>query len=241
MDKTQEKIMELVQQAAPMDPIHYVDYAVEGLAMEALNSGIKSCNACEECHEGPRSIISGNPHGAILVVGEYILESQFRENVPEVKPFDRTAEGNLLLETFEELGVNQKQLIFMNVVNCFTHAKVGNEICKRAPKTSEISNCQCFVDYAINSFKPLSILVLGNIALNVFKKGVIAKDRGTWFNIRERIPSLATYSPTTVLQIKDEELKEMYTSGFKADIKEFFDRIMEAFPDSDIVLNKEEN
>lgn len=238
MDELQKQIMELVRKADQPDPVHYVDYAVEELAMEKLNDFIVSCDYCEECSRGTKSLVGGNPHGAIMIIGENVLDTQIDKKT--IMPFDGTVEGNMLHHLLDEFHVNKEQLLWMNVVNCFTCMSVNGKKLKRAPKTAEIDNCKLYLDYAIDAFKPLYIIVLGNIAFNVFRKGVVAKERGEWFMIRDNIPAMATYSPTTLFQLEDAKADfiEEYKEDFRSDIKKVFLDAQEMFPDSDILLEK---
>ena len=136
--------------------------------------------------------------------------------------------------------MNPKQLLWMNVVNCFTHKEINGKILKRAPKTAERENCQTYIDYAIDAFKPLYILLLGNIAMNVFQTGVIGKERGNWFAIRDNIAAMPTYSPTTIIQMEKDgnELASMFKEDFRKDIKTLFLDIQQEYPDSDVLLEK---
>lgn len=238
MDEIQKQIMELVKKADVPDPVHYVDYAVEELAKEKLNNFIKTCDYCPECKAGTKSLVTGNPHAAVLIIGEYVLESQTQEDF--VAPYGGTEEGELIKEVLDELHVNPKQLLWMNVVNCFTHKEINGKILKRAPKTAERENCQTYIDYAIDAFKPLYILLLGNIAMNVFQTGVIGKERGNWFAIRDNIAAMPTYSPTTIIQMEKDgnELASMFKEDFRKDIKTLFMDIQQEYPDSDVLLEK---
>lgn len=236
MDKIQKQILELVRKASVPDPVHYADYAVEELAMETLNNFIKDCSYCGECCGGTKSFVGGNPHGAIMIIGDRVLRSQTDKDT--VFPLSDTPEGQMMNEVLDELHVNKNQLIWMNVVNCFTHKKLNDEILERSPTSAEIENCQTYIDYAIDAFKPLYILTLGNIALNVFKSGVIKKDRGEWFVLRDKIPVMPTYSPSYLRQMEEikDEFAEDYKKEFFEDIQELFSLAMDDHPDSDIIF-----
>lgn len=236
MDDIQKQILELARKADVPDPIHYVDYAVEELAMETLNRFIKTCDYCEGCSKGTKSIVGGNPHAAIMVIGECVLQGQKDNDF--VRPFENTAEADLIQDVLDEFNVNPEQLLWMNVVNCFTHKVVNGKKLKRAPKTSERENCQTYIDYAIDAFKPLYILVLGNIAMNVFKSGVVGKEHGEWFAVRDTIPAIATYSPTYIRQMEENgnEFAKDYKYEFREDIKHLLLDVQDQYPDSDILL-----
>ena len=238
MDDIQKQILELVKKADVPDPVHYVDYAVEELAMGTLNNFIKTCDYCEGCSGGTKSLVAGNPHAAVMIIGEYVLQSQCEEEY--VTPYEGAAEGDLLQDVLDELHVNPKQLLWMNVVNCFTHKTVNGKKLKRAPKTSERENCQTYIDYAIDAFKPLYIIMLGNIAMNVFKSGVVGKERGEFFMVRDQIPAMPTHSPATIQQMieNENELAEDLYEDLKEDIKKVFLDIQENYPDSDVLLEK---
>lgn len=237
MDDVQKQIVELVKNVGPPDPIHYVDYAVEELAKDTLNNFIRTCDYCEECSEGTKSLVSGNPHGAIMIIGEHVIEPQSDKDY--VYPYENTEEGNLINEALDKCNANKEQIIWMNVVNCFTHKKIGKETLRRAPSSSEINNCKCYIDYAIDAFKPLYIIVIGNIALNVFKKNTtIDKEHGKWFYIRDNIQAMATYAPSTIKQLESiqDDFAGDYKEDFFKDIASVFIKAKEDYPDSDVIL-----
>lgn len=238
MDEIQKQILELTKRANVPNPIHYVDYAVEELAMQTLNKYIKSCDYCEECAGGTKSLVAGNPHAAIMIIGEYVLPSQSEKEL--VNPYEGSLEGELIKMALEDLHVNPEQLLWMNVVNCYTHKMVNGKALRRAPKTSERENCQTYIDYAIDAFKPLYIILLGNIALNVFKTSVIGKERGNMFMIRDKIPTMPTYSPSTIQQMIDDEddFAEDFYQDFCDDLKTLFTEAAKTYPDSDILISK---
>jgi uracil-DNA glycosylase family 4 len=236
MDDIQKQILELARKTNVPDPVHYVDYAVEELAKDKINEIIKTCDCCEECCGGTKSIVGGNPHGSILMIGEYVLEEQ--NGSEAVIPFEGTPEGQMIHSVLNSLHVNEEQLIWMNVVNCYTHKVVNGKSLKRAPKTSEQETCQLYIDYAINSFKPLYIVLLGNIAMNVFKKGVVKQERGKWFYIRDSIKAMPTYSPTYIRQMEEigDEFVEDYRKEFQEDLSKVFKEAQKEYPESDILL-----
>lgn len=234
-----EQILALVQEANPENPLAYVHSLIKPMAREKLDNYILDCTDCEICN-GPKCLTSGNEHGAIMVIGESIIEEQVKDGEITVYPFHGTAEGELLNKLFTYHHVNYDELFFMNAVSCFPCKEVNGKLIKRAPAKTEVNNCKVFLEYAIEIVKPVAIVLLGNIALNMFHKEAISQARGNWIDVKG-IPAMPTYHPSYLLHMQDKqdpEIVEVYKGDFCEDILQVFKYIQDNFPDNNVLLEK---
>lgn len=233
----EEKILELVKEANPDNPVAYVQNIVKPLAREKLDNYISNCQDCGVC-AGPKSLTFGSVNSSIMIIGESVIESQVG-NAEYVYPFEGTKEAEMLGKLFDYYHVNRDELFFINAVNCFTHKEVNGNKIKRAPSKTEVTNCRVFLEYAIQTVKPVVIIILGNIALNMFYKEPIKEARGKWMDIMG-IPAVPTYHPSYLLlqEKQNQECVEGYKIDFCEDVRLVLQYIQDNFPDNNILLEK---
>lgn len=237
---TEDKILQLVQEADPSNPMSYVEDIVKPLARKKLDGYISTCGDCDTCR-GTKSLTYGNHNAAVMIIGESVLEEQCGEK--EVFPLQGAPEWEMMQKIVSAYNINPEQLFWMNAVNCYTFKEVNGKKLKRTPCSAETAGCKIFLDYAIDVVKPNYIILLGNIALNAFEENSISKCRGEWTAIKG-IPTMPTYSPTYLRQledVKEEDIVQEYKADFCYDIKQVFLRAQREFPESDILLSKLED
>lgn len=234
----QEQILRLVTEADPANPLEYVRNIIKPLAIDKLNNYIAGCSDCE-VGSGPKTITAGNPHADIMVIGESISEEQFAINQDIYLPFESTKEVEILKKVFSAYNVNPEEIFWVNSVNCYCHKEVNGKKIKRAPSKTEVNNCISFVEYAIDVVNPKVILLLGNIALNLFHKDSISKARGIWTEVKG-IKAMPTYHPGYLLMMdgkQDPEIVEDYKIDFCEDIKLMLLYIQRKYPDNNVLLS----
>ena len=205
--------------------MQYVREAVKPYALNVLNRDICACNSCG-CKCGTRTMITGDVDAPLMCIMDYPTEKQAKLNKPS-GIFEGDDDARMLLEhCFENTGVNMEEILFMNTVSCCPSRAVavqgGTEEVYRTPFQKEIQACSTFVKYAIQIVYPPMLLIMGNVASNVFLKEPISKARGRWidyYGIKAKI----TYSPHEVLdargQLSNEQWAEMGRQ-FRQDIED---------------------
>lgn len=234
MDSSEE-ILRLVQQADPANPIAYVHDIVRGYAREKLDSHIAGCQDCDICGK-VKTVTRGNPNATVLVIGESPSEDQLGDS-PVLQPFENSPVGDILNIVFDRMGVNQGEFFYINAVSCWPHKVTGDEVVSRTPHKKEVEACSVFVNYAIQLVQPLVIILLGNIALNLFKKESITAARGQWMEVKG-IPTMPTYHPGYFLKVegkKDPEVIEMQKLEFYNDLRKAMMFIYETYPDNNLI------
>lgn len=226
----EEQILDIVKKVNPKNPQEYVDNIVRSMMVSRVNEWISKCTDCKFSN-GIKSYTCGPANASVFIIGEGILESQQALNQTEIYPYGNDVpEGKYLSEILSDrIGVNKDDIFFVNVTNCFCHENISGKIINRPPSKGEIKCCKVFLDTLIKAINPNVIITLGNVAMNVYQKGVIDKLHGQWFDING-IPAIATYGIEQLVDIyktAEDEVCFQYEENFVADLRMAFDSIQE--------------
>lgn len=231
-----EQIYNLVRDNCPIDynPVDYVLDIIKPLAVQKLNSCILECTNCKICDSNIKTIFNGTGVEPIFIIGETALSTQTQNSIP----FDNSSkEGELLSILLDNYGIDKRKIAYMNSINCFTYRiDAKNKKIKRPPTQEEADNCYIYLEYAIRSFQPKMIILLGNIALNMFKNQSLYKIRGQKIEVLG-IPAFATYSPSYLLDLEEVIDNDNNRIEFCEDIKKAFKWFNERYPEDNIFLN----
>ena len=190
---------------AATNPIRYVREAVRRLSIRKLKSCMVGCQACP-CHCGTKTIPFGTGSIPLMCIMDYPTEQQAMAGKP-IGMFDGANDvAQLLQEVFDPYNVDLNKVFFMNTVSCAPMRAVPKadgttEGVPRTPVTQEIQQCSLFVKYALDIIHPPMLIIMGNVASNVFVNEPISKAHGRWASYYG-IPAKLTYSPRQVLEAK---------------------------------------
>lgn len=242
MINNETRILNLVKQANPINPLAYVRNIVKEYSREKLDSYLMQCDACGLCR-GPKSLTKGNVNADVMIIGEAVSEVQTKLGKDFVYPMEGTQGLILLQKVLDHYHVNPDEVFYMNAVNCYPHKEIDGKILPRTPSKKEVTECKVFLDYAIDIVRPSLIILLGSVALNLYKKEAISKARGNWIDVRG-IPAMPTYHPEYFIQIegkKHPDLIEELKIDFVDDIEKALLYIQENYPDNNVLLKKIED
>ena len=231
------KILQLVKQTNPANPLAYVHDIVRDYSRDKLGEYILACQDCSIC-AGPKSLPKGNTDATVMIIGEAINQEQYETGEEIIHPLEGTEGFTLLKKVLDHYEVNHDEIFYMNTVNCFPCKIVNDKMLPRTPSKKEVNNCKVFLEYAIDIVKPTVIILLGSVALNIFKQDAISKARGEWIDVKG-IPAMPTYHPEYFIQIegkKHPDIIEELKIDFCDDIKEAFLYIQENHPDNNVLL-----
>lgn len=203
MDKIQEEIKQLLIHSespdAAKNPMRYIRAAAREYGLSQMNKCIAACNKCsDKCRT--HTMVTGRPDAALMVIMDYPTDNQAKQ-CKSLSVFD----GNEKVEAFlrkcfdESNIVKFDDVLFMNAVNCCRSRTVKNdhgiEEVYTTPTREEIDECGTFVRYTVDLIHPYVIILMGNVASNIYiKKKAISKIRGQWQSVY-CIPTMPTYSP----------------------------------------------
>lgn len=235
MDKIREKILELVKEADPQNPMEYVDSIVRPYAREKLDSLMLCCQDCPTCKLADvRSITYGDSQASVMIINEGIYSQQCESGEKIVYPLQGAPEMWYMNRIIDAYHINRRQLFWMNAVNCLTCSRVNGKNIERTPNSHEAEYCRGYIDRAIEIIHPVLIILLGNIPLSLFKRGQsIMQAHGQWIDIHG-VMAMPVYSPHFLLQMKEDEsnmpeLVKEYEIDFSEDLRKAFVYIQENF------------
>lgn len=217
----EEKILQLIQEENPDNPLLYVKNLVKPMMINKINNYIEECDYCPNRYSGFKTIPYGNINANILIICEQPLQSQLQLNKDIVFVLEGTQEKEILSTVFEEYNVKEEQFYFVNMVNCLSKIIINNETIIRPFSFEELNSCKIYLDNLIEAMNPNLIICLGSSVFNVFSDASFNKSKNNFFKIGF-IDAIAIQSPTFLIQqreIKDEELCEQeeleFMEGFK--------------------------
>lgn len=226
----EDKILSLIKQQQPANPLQYVRDLVKEYAADSLSDMILNCQDCTIC-DSTKTLPHGNTNATIMFIGSMPEALNQEENKPALFDGDSSIILNKVIDDI--LMINREELYFANVINCCPYKQTGPDKTYRVPTKQELNNCFVFINQLIEIVQPLAIVLLGAVALNAFEPTkAITKDRGEWFNIKG-IPTIATFSPDYFLKVagkKDEELVEQQKFEFIDDINKVIYHIQSNYP-----------
>lgn len=228
------RILELVQAADPANPMSYVHNIVREYSRSKMDQYILGCQDCEIAGKC-KTVSRGNANATVMVISESPSEDQVGTDTAQ-KALDNES-GKIMDIVIEKMGVNPDEIFYINAVNCWPHKITGEEIVTRTPNKAEVENCRVFIDYAIQLVQPTVILLLGNIALNLFKKAPITSARGEWIDVKG-IPAMPTYHPGYFAKVagkKSEEAIDLSKWEFYEDVRNTFMYVYENFPENNLI------
>jgi uracil DNA glycosylase superfamily len=221
----EEKILQLIQEENPDNPLLYVKNLVKPMMINKINNYIKECDYCPNRYSGFKTIPYGNINANILIICEQPLQSQLQLDKDIVSVLEGTQEKEILSTVFEEYNVKEEQFYFVNMVNCLSKIIINNETIIRPFAFEELNSCKIYLDNLIEAMNPNLIICLGSSVFNVFSDTSFNKSKNNFFKIGF-IDAIAIQSPTFLIQqreIKDEELCEQEELEFMEGFKKAFD------------------
>lgn len=227
---------------AAKNPMNYVRNTVGDYALRQLNRSIANCQECKfPCKS--KTLCHGKASAPLMVIMDYPAETQCNNNKP-MDFFVGIEDIKSYLENiFKYVNLDMNEIFFINTisgcpVDIVDKADGKKEAVYRPPKTAEIKNCSTFIHYAIDVVHPEMIILMGNVALNVFHKAPITKFRGSWIE-PYCIPAMATYNPIELRNLKGQIDIEEYNNNFKdfvKDVSNAAQALKRLHPDSSVFL-----
>lgn len=200
MGAIEKQIYSLVKRKNPGNPLAYVRDIVRPLSMDTLTQCIRNCNDCS-IGNGVRSLPYGNYNGSILIIRDFVSSEDLSESY--VYPYNPNREPDVQIsDTFLRHGIDLDQTLWMHAVNCCPHEIIGKRVCPRIPNKTELTNCRVFSDFAIRSFAPVFIFLMGSTALSMFLDVSMNDTHGRIISIHGT-PAMPIYSPEYLAMTKE--------------------------------------
>lgn len=165
--------------------------------VDSIREELKNCRRCK-LYAGRKNIVfgSGNPHAALMFVGEAPGADEDLQGLPFVG-----RAGQLLTRIIESIEMRREDVYICNILKC---RPPGN----RNPETDEIAACEQFLFRQITAVGPAIICALGTFGAQTLLRTTepIGKLRGKLMDYRG-VKLIATFHPAYLLRNPNEKRK----------------------------------
>jgi uracil-DNA glycosylase family protein len=185
--------------------------------LKELREEARACQDCPLWANATQTVFgAGDPHARVMLVGEQPGDEEDKKGLPFVGPA-----GRLLDRALEAAGVNREHLYVTNAVKHFKWQLRGKRRLHKTPAQREIDACHQWLEGEIQMVKPHVIVALGATAA----KAVIGRDfkvsiqRGQFVESPRAPYVFATFHPSALLRLQEEEEKEAAFAQLVKDLK----------------------
>jgi DNA polymerase len=186
-------------------------------SIKALREEARRCQDCPLWANATQTVFgAGDPHARVMLVGEQPGDEEDKEGLPFVGPA-----GRLLDRALEAAGVDREHLYVTNAVKHFKWQLRGKRRLHKTPAQREIDACHQWLEKEIENIQPHVIVALGSTAA----KAIISRDfkvsvqRGQFVESPLAPYVFATFHPSALLRLREEEEKEAAFTQLVKDLK----------------------
>jgi DNA polymerase len=175
------------------------------------------CRRCELWEHATQGVAGEGPGGArLMLVGEQPGDEEDVQGRPFVGPA-----GRLLRKLLDEAGIEVGRVFLTNAVKHFFFEPRGKRRIHKTPMQRHIAACHAWLEGELARVRPSVIVTLGATALAAVHGGkiAIAEARTRKLQDPHGTPIVATYHPSAVLRVPDDEAKAKLRATLLADLK----------------------
>jgi len=188
--------------------------------IETLRRQAETCTACPLYRHATQTVFGeGDPHAAIVLVGEQPGDEEDRAGRPFVGPA-----GRLLDRALTRAGLDRSALYVTNAVKHFKWAKDkagGKRRIHERPSPDEVEACRPWLEQELWLIRPEVVVCLGvTAARSVLKRRItISGSRGETLTSPEGYRTLVTIHPSAILRIPVPADREAEEQRFIDDLR----------------------
>jgi|GEM_PF-188366 len=139
--------------AAPYLPVDVHD-------VDALRRASAGCHGCPLYEHANQTVFgAGDPHAAVMLVGEQPGDVEDREGEPFVGPA-----GRLLREAMADAGLRVEDAYLTNAVKHFKFERRGKLRLHKKPSAGEVAACAPWLEAELGAVRPQVVVALGATA-----------------------------------------------------------------------------
>jgi DNA polymerase len=187
-------------------------------SLPTLRRKARGCQACPLWRYGTQTVFGQGPATAqVMLIGEQPGLHEDREGVPFVGPA-----GQLLDRALGEAGLDRDTLYLTNTVKHFKYETRGTAKLHKRANAAEQAACRMWLAAELLRIKPRLVVGLGAMAAQtMFGSGFrITRERGAWRPLGKGTQGLATWHPSAVLRMPEEERRHQAFAELVADLRE---------------------
>jgi uracil-DNA glycosylase len=185
--------------------------------LEEIRQDARRCQDCPLWANATQTVFgAGDPHARVMLVGEQPGDEEDRKGLPFVGPA-----GRLLDRALEAAGVDREHLYVTNAVKHFKWQARGKRRLHKTPAQREIDACHQWLEREIAAVKPRVIVALGSTAAKavIDKSFKVTMQRGQFVESPLAPYVFATFHPSALLRLQEEEEKEAAFAQLVKDLK----------------------
>jgi DNA polymerase len=185
--------------------------------LDKLRRQARKCQDCPLWANATQTVFgAGDPHARVMLVGEQPGDEEDKKGLPFVGPA-----GRLLDRALEAAGVEREHLYVTNAVKHFKWQPRGKRRLHKTPAQREIDACHQWLEREVQTVQPHVIVALGATAAKAvigphFKVSV---QRGQFIDSALAPHVFATFHPSALLRLREEEEKEAAFKQLVGDLK----------------------
>jgi uracil-DNA glycosylase family protein len=179
-----------------------------GGGVKALRGAAAGCRACPLWRDATQTVFGHGPARAdVMLVGEQPGDREDLDGKPFVGPA-----GRLLDRALGEAGIEPAAAYKTNVVKHFKFKPRGKRRIHQTPSKLEIDACMPWLEAELERVKPRAVGLLGATAAKaVMGSGFrVSRQRGELLAVEFAPAAVATYHPSSVLRVQDDEREEAF-------------------------------
>jgi DNA polymerase len=186
-------------------------------SLHELRDEARSCQDCPLWANATQTVFgTGDPHARVMLVGEQPGDEEDKKGLPFVGPA-----GRLLDRALEAAGVERAHLYVTNAVKHFKWQLRGKRRLHKTPAQREIDACHQWLEGEIQAVRPHVIVALGATAAKALigPQFKVSVDRGRFVESPLARYVFATFHPSALLRLREEEEKEAALEQLVKDLK----------------------
>jgi uracil-DNA glycosylase len=186
-------------------------------SLKELRDEARKCQDCPLWANATQTVFgAGDPHARVMLVGEQPGDEEDKKGLPFVGPA-----GRLLDRALEAAGVDREHLYVTNAVKHFKWQLRGKRRLHKTPAQREIDACHQWLEGEIQTVKPHVIVALGATAAKALigPQFKVSIQRGQFVESPLAPYVFATFHPSALLRLREEEEKEVAFEQLVKDLK----------------------
>ena len=186
-------------------------------SLKQLREEARKCQDCPLWANATQTVFgAGDPHARVMLVGEQPGDEEDRKGLPFVGPA-----GRLLDRALEAAGVEREHLYVTNAVKHFKWQARGKRRLHKTPAQREIDACHQWLEQEVQAVKPHVIVALGSTAAKaiISPEFKVSVQRGQFVESALAPFVFATFHPSALLRLREEEEKEAAFKQLVKDLK----------------------
>jgi len=186
-------------------------------SLKELRDEARKCQDCPLWANATQTVFgAGDPHARVMLVGEQPGDEEDKKGLPFVGPA-----GKLLDRALGAAGVDREHLYVTNAVKHFKWQARGKRRLHKTPAQREIDACHQWLEREVRTVRPHVIVALGATAAKALigSQFKVSVQRGQFVESPLAPYVFATFHPSALLRLREEEEKEAAFEQLVKDLK----------------------